>query len=70
LSSWDQAIGLLNANVDYTIPNHGLTLSVFATNLLDKQYQLQSLSLPFAYTGQTQEPRIWGVSVRKTFGDE
>src|SRR5690606_7636157 len=68
---WRESIGLLNAAISYELPDMGLTLTAFATNLLDEEYQRQSLSFnTFGYTGQTQEPRMYGVSIRKTFGDE
>lgn len=69
--SWRQAIGLLNASIDYNMPKQGLTFSIFATNLADKHYQTASLSLPnYGFTGMTQEPRMYGVTVRKSFGAE
>jgi len=66
------AVGLLDARVDYTLPDYGLTVAVFATNLLDKHYQTEALfsaALGIA-TASTQPPRMVGVSLTKTFGRE
>ena len=73
VNSWYSAVGLLNGRIEYNIPSQGLTLAVFSTNLLDKKYQTFALafvgsSSDYGYTGQTQEPMMWGVSIRKTFG--
>jgi outer membrane receptor protein involved in Fe transport len=66
-----QAIGLVNAQVQYTIPQYGLTLAVFATNLLNLHYQTGGTGgLPFGYTAQTQDPAMFGVSIKKSFGAE
>ena len=68
---WRRSIGLLNASVDYSLPETGWTFTVFATNLTDKHYQTYSLTLPnYGFTGMTQEPQMYGVSIRKTFGAE
>jgi len=68
---WRQSVGLVNASVEYTLPDMGLTLTAFATNLANKHYQVQQQTFTaYGYTGVTQEPRMWGVSVRKTFGKE
>jgi outer membrane receptor protein involved in Fe transport len=47
-------------------------LALFATNLLDKHYQTEGL-LSTALgigTAYTQAPRMFGLSLTKTFGDE
>jgi iron complex outermembrane receptor protein len=68
-AEWRKSIGLLNASVEYTLPDQGWTFSVFATNLTNKHYQTYALTLPnYAFTGITQEPRMFGVSIKKTFG--
>jgi len=64
------AVGLLDARVDYTLPHSGLTVAVFANNLLDKHYQtgagmLKALGIALA---ATQPPQMFGVSITKTFG--
>ncbi|MDB5445264.1 MAG: hypothetical protein JWQ97_581 [Phenylobacterium sp.] len=69
------AHGLLNASLDYTLADQGLTFSVFATNLTNETYRNYALTFagapfPYGVTTTTQEPRMWGVSVRKTFGAE
>jgi iron complex outermembrane receptor protein len=69
VNQWFASVGLVNARVEYHMPEQGLTFALFATNLLDKHYQTASLGLPGGtFTGQTQEPRMWGISVRKSFG--
>ena len=68
---WRRPIGLLNASLDYKLVDRGLTFTIFATNLTNKRYELQGLTfLTYGYTAVTQEPRMWGVSVRKTFGND
>jgi iron complex outermembrane recepter protein len=69
-NEWRASRGLLNASIDYTLAQYGATISVFATNLTNEKYQVQGVTLPFGFQGVTQEPRMWGVSVRKTFGSE
>ncbi len=65
------SFGIVNARLEYNLRDKGLTLAVFATNLLDKHYQVAGVSgLPGFYLGNTMEPRMWGISVRKTFGAE
>jgi iron complex outermembrane recepter protein len=66
------AVGLLNAHLEYNLPQHGSSIQLFATNLLNNQYQtigLFSGALGIG-TATTQEPRMFGVSFRKTFGRE
>jgi outer membrane receptor protein involved in Fe transport len=64
-------VGLLNARVDYSLPDQGVTLAVFATNLANKHYAnigtsdlYYSFGLLFA---TAQEPRMWGVQLTKEF---
>jgi len=67
------ALGLLNARISYTLPDTGLEFAVFGTNVLNKQYQFAGIAQPNVgnlQLGATGEPRMWGVQVRKTFGDE
>ncbi|MDB5447159.1 MAG: hypothetical protein JWQ97_2476, partial [Phenylobacterium sp.] len=67
------SIGLLNASLDYTIPDKGLTVSLFSTNLLNKKYQRYSLTFAspaYGFTADPGEPRMYGISIRKAFGNE
>jgi len=66
------AVGLLNGRVDYTLPNKGITVALFVTNLLDKHYQTLSLfsSALGIGTAQTQDPRMFGINFTKSFGSE
>jgi iron complex outermembrane receptor protein len=75
LAQWYQDIGLVNGRIDYSLPDKGITFSLFATNLLNKHWQTVALGFigsgsDYGYTGQTQEPQMWGVSFRKSFGGE
>jgi iron complex outermembrane receptor protein len=66
-------LGLLNARLDYEVPDQGLTFALFATNALDKTvryYTLNQSALGGVQAAVTGEPRMWGVQVRKTFGAE
>jgi outer membrane receptor protein involved in Fe transport len=51
----------------------GLTVGLFATNLSNEEYQFTTVgasSTGGVQNGLTQEPRMWGVSLRKRFGEE
>ncbi len=70
-AEWRRPIGLVNGSIEYRLPQQGITLSLFATNLLDKHYQVYALTLPnYGFTGMTMEPRMFGFSVKKSFGAE
>jgi hypothetical protein len=46
-------------------------VSVFATDLLNRKYQFTQFNqsnVGGLQAGMTQEPRMWGVEVRKSFG--
>jgi iron complex outermembrane receptor protein len=67
----NEAVGLLDGRIDYAMPEHGLTMAVFATNLLDKHYQTEALfsaALGIA-TATTQAPHMFGMTITKTFGE-
>jgi iron complex outermembrane receptor protein len=73
VNSWFASVGLVNARLEYNLPRSGLSVALFATNLLDKHYQTFALgfvgsSSDYGWTGQTQEPRMWGITIRKSFG--
>jgi iron complex outermembrane receptor protein len=68
VNSWYQSVGIVNARLEYNLPDRGLTVALFATNLLDKHYQTFSLTLPGFNTGITQEPRMFGIQVKQSFG--
>jgi iron complex outermembrane receptor protein len=68
----NSAVGLLNARIDYTIADKGLQFAVFATNLTDKVWGYEGISANYtAGVGHRvmSAPRMWGVSVRKSFGE-
>jgi iron complex outermembrane receptor protein len=65
-------LGLLNARIDYEMAGRGLTVSLFMTNVLDHKYQFSSVD-PGAlgvFAGITGAPRMYGITVKKTFGEE
>ena len=67
------SVGLLSASAEYRMEDRGLTIGVFATNLLNKRYQVTGndpSNLGGMITGITAEPRMWGVTLKKSFGDE
>jgi iron complex outermembrane receptor protein len=67
--SWRQAIGLLNVNLSYELPDQGLIFTAFGTNVTNKHYQVQGLTFnTFGTTGYTQDPAMWGVSVKLSLG--
>jgi iron complex outermembrane recepter protein len=73
MEEYRKAIGLVNARLDYELADMGVTVSVWSTNLLNKHYQISSIGLTAnsaLVTGITQEPRMYGVTVRKRFGGE
>ena len=70
----EAAYGLLNLHLDYTLPEHQITVGLFITNLTDEQYAIHSFSFTSSgiglVTGQVQAPRMWGFTLRKAFGAE
>jgi iron complex outermembrane receptor protein len=66
------SIGLLNARIDYHMPEQGLTMSFFMTNVLDSTYQVVSEFSKALGVGTaiTQDPRMFGFQIKKTFGHE
>lgn len=67
------SLELLNLRVDYELADLGLTISAYATNALDEHYQTPGIAGPNTggvTQGITGEPRLWGIAVRKTFGNE
>ena len=64
---------LLNLRVDYNMPDQGLVIGLWATNVLDENYQSTSISSSAnggLYNGFTREPRMYGINIRKSFGGE
>jgi len=70
LKDWKAPVGLLSGQIEYALPQHGLTISIFATNLLDKHYQFAGTASETdgSVYGVTQEPRMFGIRIRKAFG--
>jgi iron complex outermembrane receptor protein len=69
-----EPFGLLNASVDWNnVANSGFDVGVFATNLTDELYRVSynNLYSSFANYGASLygEPRMFGVRVRRKFGE-
>jgi iron complex outermembrane receptor protein len=66
------SLGLANARIDYERRDLGLTASVFVTNLFDHRYFYPGVSPTFfgVLAVWPGEPRMWGISLKKTFGSE
>jgi iron complex outermembrane receptor protein len=67
------SVGLINARLEYSLEDQGLTFALWGANLTDEEYGLPGITS--AYTGgiahrMTEAPRTYGVTVRKTFGSE
>jgi iron complex outermembrane receptor protein len=68
-----KARGFWSGQIAYELPEQGLTLAVFGSNLLNEEYATNMT--PASLTGGVQigyarEPRVWGVTIRKSFGAE
>ncbi|WP_260598328.1 TonB-dependent receptor [Sphingomonas endolithica] len=65
----DDGYGLLNARLNYTLPNKAVTLSVFGTNLTDTLYLVSgNVSGAFGLAEASYgRPREWGVSAAFRF---
>ena len=64
---------LLSARIDYNMPQIGLQLALWATNLTDRHYQtanIVSTANGGLFEGLTREPRMYGITIRKSFGNE
>ena len=70
IKKYNPAIGLLSGRLEYNIPDKGLSVGLFATNLLNTTYQVESEFIGGLGLGTaiTQEPRMFGVTIKKTFG--
>ena len=65
-----QSVGLLNARIDYDLPQWGLNVALWSTNLNDKNYQrmgVNQTNMLNVQTGITNEPRMWGATLTKRF---
>ncbi|MBV9995839.1 MAG: TonB-dependent receptor [Caulobacteraceae bacterium] len=70
--SFRQAVGLLNANISYTVRDWGTTFEFFGTNLLNHHYQVVGVAAQIdgIEAGVAQDPQMFGFRVTKTFGRE
>ncbi|CAN7646210.1 TonB-dependent receptor [Phenylobacterium sp. LjRoot219] len=67
------SVGLLSGSMDYTVEDAGLKVGLFVTNLLNKKYQIAGpdpSSQGGIITAISTEPRMFGLTIRKTFGED
>jgi iron complex outermembrane receptor protein len=67
----NRGVTLINASIEFRLPDDGLTMTIFGTNLGNVAYGYQGISPN--YTGgiaheYMQAPREFGGTIRKTFG--
>jgi len=63
--------GLLNARIDYDMPEKGMNFAVFAKNLTDEEYRVAAIEFSGAFgynVAMTGDPLTWGVQFTKRFG--
>jgi hypothetical protein len=68
----NRAIGLVNGRIDYTIPDMGLEVGVFATNLTKVKWGWEGISANFTAGIGHQvmaAPRMYGLTIKKSFGE-
>lgn len=73
LDEFDQSRHNLNMRADYDLPDKGVNLAVFVTNLLDKEYQIFTTaqsSVGGMVRGTTLNPRMFGAQLTYRFGEE
>ena len=64
---------LVSARIDYDLHEMGLKLSVFGAHLTNEKYAANGLAQGTnggITTGIVREPRVYGVALRYTFGEE
>jgi outer membrane receptor protein involved in Fe transport len=68
-------VSMVNASIGLQWAN-GFEATLWGRNLTDDQYlqsafptTFQNLAQPFTYSGYPNQPRTWGVTLRKYFGD-
>ena len=63
--------GLLNARIDYDMPEYGINFAVFGKNLTDEDYRVAAIEFAPAFgynVAMTGDPLTWGVQFTKRFG--
>lgn len=71
LEDLEESRGFLNASIDFQMPQYGLEVALYGTNLLDKKDIVPSADVSLSYAGVlVREPRFWGLKVRKRFGND
>ncbi|MGE0387225.1 MAG: TonB-dependent receptor [Gammaproteobacteria bacterium] len=65
-------LGLLNMRIDYKLDDYDTTVSFFMTNVLDHHWFFpgpDASNLGGVATAIAGEPRMWGFSIKKAFGE-
>ncbi|MDE0366765.1 MAG: hypothetical protein OXP09_14455 [Gammaproteobacteria bacterium] len=60
----------MNARIDYDLPQWGVNIALWSTNLNNKEYQrmgVNQTNMLNVQTGITNEPRMWGATLTKRF---
>ncbi|MGE0385568.1 MAG: TonB-dependent receptor [Gammaproteobacteria bacterium] len=66
------SLGLLNLRLDWKVEQYDATVSFFMTNATDEHYMIpgpDASNLGGLQAGIVGEPRMWGFSLRKNFGE-
>lgn len=70
LEELEESRGWLNARIDFDMPQYGVNVALYGTNLLDKEDLVPSADVSLSYAAVlVREPRFWGVKVSKRFGN-
>jgi len=71
LQDIEESRGWLNATIDFHMPQYGVDIALYGTNLLDKEDIVPSADVSLSYAGVlVREPRFWGLKLRKRFGND
>ena len=66
------SLGLLNGRIDYDMPEIGVNIALWATNLTDERYHRMGVNqsnMVGVQTGVANEPRMWGGTITKRFNN-
>jgi len=66
-----RAVGLVDARIEFRLPEQGLTFSIWGSNLANVYWGREGISASFnAGIGHllVSDPRMYGITIRKTFG--
>ncbi len=67
-----QSYGLLNLRLDVNVPEFGVNVGLYATNVLDKVYYTAGTNVAGRQyvNALVNEPRFYGIQIKKTFGND